>query len=168
MRLRRVRKSIIAGLLLGLLALGAFPATAHDAYRTDPNDIDGKTDIRGVLYRHGDGRTTVKTKTFDPLRRAHLSNGNYMVWALDTVGNNFVDYWVYGEYRSGPQRYFCFIYDDLNQLLRRVEADKRASSLKCTFRSGNVSGVAEGFKASAKWAKTFDYAPEKGLFPHGE
>jgi hypothetical protein len=159
---RRTALSVIGG--MALVAVLATPSVAHRDYRTDPNDVVGKTDIRGVLYNHHDGRTFLKVMTYHKLRREHLNGGNYLWEQLDTRGGNAADFFIYFEWRSQVAEYFGFIYDGMN-FVRRVPADKSERAIKVDFPNSRVDGLAERFAAGAYFGQ-FDYAPNKGQYVH--
>jgi hypothetical protein len=162
----RTKRSLLATILAGAL-LFALPAStsAHPDYAFDPNDIQGKTDVRGMRYDHHDGRTFLMIKTFHPLERAHLNNGNYLFGALDTRGSNIPDFYIFMEFRSGPGEYFCFIYEGMT-LVRRVPADKREFSIRCDFPTQRVGSVAERYAGGAEYGNEFDAIPNSGTAVH--
>jgi hypothetical protein len=119
-----------------------------------------------VLYRHGDGKTVLKVKFFDPVREAEFSYPNKAEWQFWTTGNNKIDFTVSYEYRPVPQEYFCFIRDHNGALVRRVAVLKRLHSVKCSFRSRLVAGLAERFTVAAYFNGGLDKAPNNGVYTH--
>jgi hypothetical protein len=162
----RTKKACLAITVAGALLL-ALPAStsAHPDYTFDPNDVMGKTDVRGMLYDHHDGRTFLMIKTFHQLERAHLNNGNYVWEFLDTRGSNDPDFFIFMEFRSGPGRYFCFIFEGMT-FVRRVPANKREFSIRCDFPTQRVGSVAERYAGGASFENGLDPIPDSGSAVH--
>jgi hypothetical protein len=154
-------RSFGATCLAGMILFGlTTSASAHPVYRSDPqNDVMGKTNLKGMSFDHGDGRTYLLLRTHHPLQRAHLNNGNFLYEGLDTRRNDNIDFLIYMEFRDGPNRYFCFIFRRNQTLVRRVRADKRESAIGCDFRSSLVRGVAEHYEGHAFYDGQFDFIP---------
>jgi hypothetical protein len=149
-----------------ILAMLAAPSAPHPRLRHDPNDVNFKTDVADIFYDHSNGRTFLRVGTHDPLQRAHLKNGNYVMEGLDTRRGDNIDFYIFMEYRSGPDDYFCFIFDSDEEFIRRVPANKRKSSIRCNFSSERVRGGAEHFMARSYFAGMIDVAPNSGLYVH--
>jgi hypothetical protein len=165
MQTRRIR-SISVGTLLVLLGLLGSPATGHEFTGSDPNDSTG-TDTRSVLYRHEDHRTTLRVGFFDHLVKAQVTKPNDVLWQLWTSGgDNQVDFTVEYRYRADLEGYFCFIFDDVSKQVKRVEATKRSTAIKCSFRSEHVHGVAEKFVVDAYDVASKDFSPNSGAYHH--
>ncbi len=147
------------------LLLGSIPATGHDVLRTDPDDVN-TMDIQSVLYRHGDGRTLLKVRFFNEVIEPQFTYPNDAQWAFYTTGDNQIDFTVEYEYRSLPQDYFCFLRDSTGALVRRVAVIKRPYSVKCSFRSRLISGLAERFYVTDYDNGGFDKAPNNGAYTH--
>jgi hypothetical protein len=163
--MRTKRTGLVISVAVGLLL--ALPAStmAHPDYTFDPNDPRRKPDVRGMRYDHHDGRTFLMIKTFHPLERVHLNNGNYVWEALDTRGDNDIDFVVFMEWRSGPGEYFCFIFEGM-KFVRRVPADKRGYSIRCDFRTDLVGSVAEFYAGGMYFETVFDFIPNNGTAEH--
>jgi hypothetical protein len=162
----RTKKACLAMTVAGALLL-ALPtsSSAHSDSVFDANDIQGKTDVSRALYDHHDGRTFLMIKTFHQLERAHLNNGNFLFEGLDTRGNNDIDFVIYMEFRSGPDRYFCFIFEGM-KFVRRAPANKREFSIRCDFPTERVGSVAERYLGGAHFDTEFDFVPNKGSAVH--
>jgi hypothetical protein len=162
---RSWRRAAVAASISGLLLVGVTSATGDDIVRTDPNDVD-TLDIENVIYRHGDGRTTLKLRFYDKLQQSQFTDPNSPEWVLFTKGDSKVDFVVEYEYIPEPDRYVCSITDFNGDLVRRIPVTKRAFSVKCTFRSRRIGGLAERFAAAAYDQGGMDFAPNTGPYRH--
>jgi hypothetical protein len=164
MKSKRTR-SIAIATLLALFSLLGSPTAAHDVTGSDPNDSES-TDTRRVLYRHGDGLTMLKVEFHDPVSRPQLTYPSTVLWQLWTTGGSQVDFTVEYYYIPDLKGFYCIIYDSDGKEVRRVEATKRPATIKCSFRSRNVSGIAEKFVVDAYHQGHMDFAPNSGAFHH--
>jgi hypothetical protein len=159
------RKTIVVASVSGLLLFGATSATGHDIVKNDPNDVD-TLDIKRVIYRHGDGRTTLKLEFHDKLQQSQFTDPNSPEWVLFTKGDSKVDFVVEYEYRVKQDSYSCKITDFNGDLVRRIPVTKRAFSVKCRFLNTRIGGLAEKFAAAAYDQGGMDFAPNTGPYRH--
>jgi hypothetical protein len=151
-----------------VLVLAPAPAGAHEVSRRDGNEPEIKVDIKRVVYAHGEGRTRLKTTTYDPLERRHLTHGQ-IGWALDTKGDAGPDYQVSSR-DFIDDKIYCEIHTipDGDFVLRR-RAVVGEDFIRCRFSTKRVDGIAEHFSSYATYGQQgqTDDAPDMFQYRHG-
>ena len=80
----------IAGLVLALVL--AIPAWARHSDQPDPNDTDGRLDLRKVVFDHHPGPPRWTATSFQRWTAEQIWDRGYVIVELDTRGDEAVDY----------------------------------------------------------------------------
>lgn len=88
------RRSRTAGALLVAGLLSALPASAGHTGQDDPNDTNGRLDVRAVRLAHADGPPRWTFVTFARWTVAQVWDRGYLVVQLDTRGDDAIDHLV--------------------------------------------------------------------------
>jgi hypothetical protein len=105
-----VRRALVwagAVALATLTALG-LPALAIHTNQNDPNDTDGRLDVRSVFFAHESGPPTWRFRTFANWSVHEIWDAGYLVLELDTRSDAAIDHFVV--VRSDGKRLIATLY----------------------------------------------------------
>jgi hypothetical protein len=78
--------------VIAFVVLGAAPAWASHTDLTDPNDVDGRLDLKQVLLRHDADPYVWTLKTFRGWKPREMWDRGFLLIELDTRRDEEVDY----------------------------------------------------------------------------
>lgn len=126
------RVALLVAVVGAVAALAPFVAGANHLDVEDPNDVDGRLDVKRV-ETGGTDRPRWKVVTYSTWQVKRIRDKGYFLVYLDTFGDEWFDY--YALVRSDGRHLRASLWRD-----RRVKADKYVSELD-EYRKGARSVV---------------------------
>jgi hypothetical protein len=167
-----MKRITLATLMLLLLAASA-PAYAHVQKVRDPDDVNGRLDIKKISLEHDfDYVFTIKMQSGWGPKAIKAGRGGINVY-VDSAGDERFNYLLVIA-KDKKKNISCLVYNRKGDLKSKADAKKTSgTTVNCEVRPGTFRRDRKNFKwaVQTSWrlskdSYTFDYAPNEGFVRH--
>lgn len=160
-----MRHRMIVLCLVAAIGVTGTAAQAHLLDHSDPDDTNGRLDVRRAAVVRSDDELEVKVRTYEKIRDRDLLDGGFLV-QFDSRGGRRVDFSLRMDLYEGG-RPWCTLSDSDGFSRYETEAVRTRRSFSCTFARSELEPTKHmRWRARTGRGAAREQAPDAGWYRH--